>query len=438
MKIVILNKSDRQGGAAIVSMRLMEALRAEGADARMVVAEKTTESPYVSVAASKWKLHRAFLSERLQIFLNNGMRRSSLFKVDTASYGVDVSSHPWVKEADVVMLNWVNQGFVSLKGIRRLAEAGKRLIWTMHDLWCMTGICHHTGGCDRYRHECGECHFLGSRSRIQNIRQAIAPDLSCMVHRSKTKLYDDVPIQFVAVSSWLQTLARESSLLRDKDVVVIPNAFEIGERAKRASVRERPAEKGEGKIRILMGAARLDDPIKGLPLLVEATRILAHKYPDTASRTELVTFGGIRDPHALEGMGISHTHLGSVRGEEALADLYSTASVVVSTSEYETLPGTLIEGQAYGAVPVSFDRGGQRDIIDPIPVDDPEAWNRSNGTGFLVPYTSDLQTGAEGIADALHAAVRVAGPAIRARMLRSVENHFIAREIAQAYLRLCR
>ncbi len=109
-----------------------------------------------------------------------------------------------------------------------------------------------------------------------------------------------------------------------------------------------------------------------------------------------------------------------------MAHLYSTASVVVSTSEYETLPGTLIEGQAYGAVPVSFDRGGQRDIIDPIA-----------GTGFLIPYPDDLHEGASQIADALYAAVNVSGHEIRSRMLQSVESRFADYVIARPYLRLC-
>ncbi|MDE6866199.1 MAG: hypothetical protein K2J23_02250, partial [Muribaculaceae bacterium] len=52
MKIAIINKSDSTGGAAVVSLRLMEALRRAGADARMVVMEKRTDSPYVSLAAT--------------------------------------------------------------------------------------------------------------------------------------------------------------------------------------------------------------------------------------------------------------------------------------------------------------------------------------------------------------------------------------------------
>ena len=68
-KILIINKSDSTGGAAVVSRRLMEALRAEGADARMLVVEKLTDSPFVEVAAPPEKEMIPFLAERLKISL---------------------------------------------------------------------------------------------------------------------------------------------------------------------------------------------------------------------------------------------------------------------------------------------------------------------------------------------------------------------------------
>lgn len=43
MKITIVNHSDNRGGAAIVSLRLMEALRDAGHDAVMLVAHKYTD-----------------------------------------------------------------------------------------------------------------------------------------------------------------------------------------------------------------------------------------------------------------------------------------------------------------------------------------------------------------------------------------------------------
>ncbi len=411
MKIVIINKSDCRGGAAVVSMRLMKALRDEGVDARMLVAEKLSDSEYVATGAPGWKLKIPFLAERLQIFLANGFNREKLFKVDTGAFGVDILNHQWIKEADAIFLNWVNQGFVSLKEIKRLADSGKKIVWTMHDLWEMTGICHHTDGCLRYQKTCESCHFLRKGEN--------AKDLATKVQSRKHRLYESVNIKFVAVSSWLGDLAKKSSLLKDRDVRVIPNTFtplEIEDNERGRSDRRR----------IVMGAARLDDTVKGLPVMVEATKIFARRWPELAKGTELLTYGNIRNEEGFSGIAIPHRHLGVIAGERAIAQLYSSADVVLSTSEYETLPGTLIEGQAYGAIPVSLDRGGQRDIVE------------HGVTGFLAEYAPDPDMRAERIAEALHEALLAEGPEIRRWMKDSVREKFGARAIANAYLQILR
>ena len=46
-----------------------------------------------------------------------------------------------------------------------------------------------------------------------------------------------------------------------------------------------------------------------------------------------------------------------------LRELYAHSTVLMSTARYETLPTTLIEGQAAGCTPVAFDSSGQCDII---------------------------------------------------------------------------
>lgn len=139
MKVVIINKSDRTGGAAIVSYRLMKSLRQIGVDARMLVMEKLSDNYYVDSVASPYKAYRYFLSERLKIFFNNGFNRDDLFKVDIASDGLPLHKHEWVKEADVVCLNWINQGMLSLKQIKKISKMGKPIVWTMHDMWNLTG-----------------------------------------------------------------------------------------------------------------------------------------------------------------------------------------------------------------------------------------------------------------------------------------------------------
>ena len=62
MKVVIINKSDRTGGAAIVSYRLLKSLRQIGVDARMLVIEKLSDNYYVDSVASPYKSFKKFFA----------------------------------------------------------------------------------------------------------------------------------------------------------------------------------------------------------------------------------------------------------------------------------------------------------------------------------------------------------------------------------------
>ncbi len=416
MKIALICKSDSTGGAAVVTFRLMNALRANGMDARMIVTEKKSGSPHVIEAASQNKSLVPFLAERLRIFAGNGFNRKTLFRIDTASDGLPLHRIPFVREADVICLNWVNQGVVSLKGIRKLAALGKPLVWTMHDMWNMTGICHHAGYCQKFlgpRGECGDCPLLEHK--------ASKNDLSHKVWQHKRNLYDSVNINFVAVSTWLADTARKSSLMHDSDISVIPNAFDtttISLPTKTAVSDNRDSA------RIIFGAARIDDPVKNHHTLVEATKILADKYPQEAKRLELVTFGSLKDPDALKGVAIRHTHLGRISPEE-IRDIYESGSVVVSTSEWETLPGTLIEGQAWGCVPVALDHGGQPDIIDHL------------STGYLEPWSDNRKENALRIAEGILWGINNRNSVIQI-MQHSVIEKFAENTVAEKYIRLFR
>lgn len=416
MKVVLVSKSDSTGGAAVVTKRLMDALRAEGVDARMLVIEKRTDSPFVETIGEGFKGKMPFLEERLQIFLQNGLSRRDLFKADTAAFGLHISRHPIVREADVVCLGWVNQGMVSLSEVRKIA-AEKPVIWTMHDMWNLTGICHHAGDCQGYLDQCGNCPLLGFERGTH--------DLSRRVHKKKAALYSKANITFVAVSSWLGAKAAESSLLGGQDVRVIPNPFPVEEMLAMASRKERNSQ----EITLIMGAARLDDPIKGLPILVEATKILREENPELANRLTLKTFGRFKNPDALAELAISHTHLGPLTTPQQVAEAYSSSDIVVSSSLFETLPGTLIEGLAYGCIPVTLDRGGQRDIVD------------HGETGFVAPFGPDAHSAARSLALALAQAAEVATDEnnrkiFAARGLQSLRDHFSAPSVASRYLAL--
>lgn len=418
MKIVIINHSDTLGGASVVSRRLMHALRSLGHDAWMLVTHRASDDPHVVTAAPKWRSRLSFLAEHARIFLNNGHNREDLFKASIATDGLQLATHPLVRNADAVILNWVNQGMLSLYEIGRIAEK-KRVLWTMHDMWNLTGICHHAGKCTAYTGTCSNCRLLHS--------EANEHDLSYLTWQSKKALYDTSGIRFIAVSSWLKRKAEESALMKGRDIQIIPNAFPVEDFYIEPKDTAMPFCLPHDKRLILMGAARLDDPIKGFPMAIEALESVE------ACNAMAVFFGAIRDPsvfrspsiiksakpwtidNPIAALSMPHRWLGPVKDAAMLRELYSRACVVISSSLYETLPGTLIEGQAAGCVPVAFDSGGQSDIID------------SPATGFLVPPYDTTA-----FATAIYGAVNTTFD--REALRESVQKKFSATAVAEKYI----
>lgn len=348
MKVVIINRSDALGGAAIASMRLCVALRNAGGDARMLVLDCRTDDDGVQTVGTSLGNRYRFLAERLGIYLRNGMKRDTLFRIDTATHGVDLSRHPWIQDADVVVLGWVNQAMLSLDGVARLAATGKPLVWVMHDMWNCTGVCHHAEECRGLTGQCEQCPLL--------------PEGSILAQRTwqrKRALYDRSDIHFVAVSNWLKEVCQSSSLMRDSDITVIPNTIDVS-KFNPDFLDDNPWCVEQGRLVAVIGAARLDDPIKGLDRLIAALRWLNDNRPDAARRLHLVLYGALRDPSILDGIPVPYTHLGYVKD---LQEVYRHAHLVVSASNRESFGYTLVEGMACGCTAVTTGEGGQTDIV---------------------------------------------------------------------------
>lgn len=406
MKVVLVNHSDMQGGAAIVSLRLVHALQEAGVDARMLVIDKQSDDPLVGVMGGKWGNKWRFLAERLGVFVHNGFRRDTLFKIDTGSHGINIANHPWVKDADVVCLNWVNQGTMSLKSIKKLADSGKPIVWTMHDMWNCTGVCHYSFECEQYKDRCHSCPLLVTKGN----------DLSTTIQEKKLRLYEQVPFHFVAVSHWLADCCKQSKTMRHSQLSVIYNAFPIQDfdyHHLSGKIKGIPTDK---KI-IVIGARRLDVEVKGFKELIETTQYIAQNKPEMSSKIHLVLYGDLHDKSLLDKIEIPCTYLGSISSTEQLSQLYRHSDIVLSTALYENLPGTLIEGQASGCLPVTFGKGGQADIVEHLK------------TGYIAEYKDPASVTA-GIEWAIDANVP------REFLHNEVERKFAASKIAQQYIEL--
>ncbi|MBQ8866624.1 MAG: glycosyltransferase [Bacteroidaceae bacterium] len=356
MRVLIVNTSECTGGAAVAANRLTEALNNHGVKAKMLVRDKQTDSITTASLPPSWRLRWNFLWERFVIWWKNGLRRKNLFAVSIANSGTDITRLPEFREADIIHLHWVNQGMLSLKGIRRILASGKPVVWTMHDMWPCTGICHHARECNGFHDACGQCWLLSFPKD---------KDLSHRVFLKKQQVYAEGRLHMVAVSHWLQQQVQQSALTRDIPSSVIPNTlslqkFHIREKTKARRQLGLPTD----RCIILFGAARIDDPIKGFPTLLKAIGHLLSNGFYKKEELHLAFFGKIKFPDAvLHHIPVEYTDLGWVNDSDTLSAIYSAADTTVCASLYETFGQTLIEAQACGCLPVSFGNSGQADII---------------------------------------------------------------------------
>ncbi len=355
MKITLVNTFELNGGAAIACNRLMKALQKNGVEVKMLVRDKISDDINVTSINTSWITKKInyfrFIWERLVILMNNHFNRPDLFKVSIANTGKNIAYHPLIKEADIIHIHWINQGFLSLWDLKKLIALGKPIVWTMHDMWPCTSICHYSWGCEHFTEKCGNCPLLHSNK---------SKDLSYRVLKSKFFISQS-NIHLVTVSSWLKNMAQKSVITQKLKNSVIPNVIDlrIFQPANEYEAREAFSLPRDKKI-ILMGAYKIDDPIKGFAFLKQALLKIYEQEKDIL----LVLFGNIKNIKIVEDIPFPYTHLGTIRELSRIALLYNASDVNIVPSYYETFGQTITESMACGCPSVSFNNSGQTDIID--------------------------------------------------------------------------
>ena len=356
MRVLIVNTSERTGGAAVAAHRLMEALNNNGVKAKMLVRDKLSDCLTVAALPQSWRLQWYFLWERIVVWLHLHLNRRHLFEVDIANTGSDITRLPEFQEADIIHLHWVNQGMLSLKDIRRILKSGKPVVWTMHDIWPATAICHLTLGCRQFETACHHCRLLPGGGSMH--------DLSARVWKRKQRMLDGQHITFVTCSEWLGNEARKSALLQGQTVETIPNPIDthIYHPGNQQQARQLLGLPEEGRI-ILFVSQRATNPNKGMQYLTEACKLLYAEHSSWHEKVSVAILGGHAEDIADQLPFPTYT-LGYVNDEHRIVSVYQAADVFVLPSLSENLPNTIMEAMACGVPCVGFRVGGIPEEID--------------------------------------------------------------------------
>jgi len=380
--IILVNKTDIKGGAAVACKRLATALKKNGLDVKMLVQQKksseseiyTTTNTLLKKLVNIWR----FLFERI-IFIFYEKSKDVRFLFSIGNTGEFIHNHQLIKQADVIHLHWIHQGFLSIKSLKKLFNSGKPVIWTLHDMWAFTGGCHHAIECINYQSECRYCPYLKNPGR---------EDLSHKVWTRKKRIMENQKLTIIACSKWLKECASSSSLLRGQDIRTIPNPVD--------HTRYIPSDKemakkrlglDQGKKYILFGAPNVRSIFKGFPYFLDAINKFISMH-DTYNLCEVLLYGkATADIISLIPM-VTHD-FAYIELEEKMINLYNAADVTVISSLQENLPNTIMESFACGTPVVGFNTGGIGEMID----------HKRNG--YLAAYKSsvDLANGIKWVLD---------------------------------------
>lgn len=350
------------GGAGIGMLRYHSALQLAGVDSRIILPEAAcaeAKLPPKEKSAFTWKpepwwqrgLARAHLpgrslavqfQERLsRIQTRHPQSRLELFSLPFSGFRPEI--HPWLREADVVVLHWV-AGVVDWP--RFFAANEKPLAIVLHDQNPYLGGFHYRWDADR--------------------NPAYA-SLETDVRALKAETLRGQRLAVLANSDWNANEARASGFFAPEVTIVTapyPLDRDHYQPADRVAAR---AAHGSAAGRFVVGFAceDLNNDRKGFADLLAALRRLP--AADLAEMT-LLSFGRPPTADVTAEMPLPWKHLGRLDGDAEKAAAYRAMNIFVAPSRAEAFGLTALEAQACGTPVVAAPIEGLREAVALNPV----------------------------------------------------------------------
>lgn len=356
MKVLFVNTNDTNGGAARAAVRIMRGVQQSGVEAQMFVKFKNSQASDIvplsrfvptnllykvcdwvaTKVKNKWQHHkwRPYKKTKQKVYMSD-------------LWSTRIHGALQKMDYDIIHLHWINNRFLNIEELKKIK---KPIVWTLHDSWPFTGICHVPYKCKQYETHCGTCPMLGSSKE---------KDLAYEVFEKKLSAFKDLNLHIVTPSRWLRDCAQKSALLGRFPITVIPNCIdtELYQPMDKTDARK-VLDLDPDRKYLLFGAMHaVEDANKGFAYLQEALTQISEK------NTELLVYGTEDDMQRYD-LPISVHSFGYINKDKMMALLYNAADVCVVPSLSENLSNAIMESLACGTPVVAFNIGGNSDMIE--------------------------------------------------------------------------
>ena len=269
---------------------------------------------------------------------------------DNCGFGSRAATRFFLKQVerfdpDIIHLHNLHGYYINISHLFSfLAESKKRVIWTLHDCWPLTGHCAYFDfiNCHKWQSRCSSCPSIRSYPR------SILMDRSTFNYETKKKLFTSVDnMVLVPVSEWLSNLL-EKSYLRNIPKKVIYNG--INTKIFRAMPSEIRTQYGIGEKKIILGVAYDWGKRKGLKDFIYLSEIL----PKEDYQVVLIGINA-KQKRNLPNHIIT---LSKSDSQTDLAKWYTTADFFVNLTYEDNFPTVNLEAQACNTAVLTYRTGG--------------------------------------------------------------------------------
>lgn len=250
---------------------------------------------------------------------------------------------------DIIHLHNLHNNYININILLKyIAAHNIATVITMHDCWYFTGGCfHYTDvGCLKWQQRCINCpkRYLDTPAYLY--------DSSNKIQRDRDKYINAIPnLTLVGCSEWIAKECRKS-ILGNKNVITIPNGFDL-EVFKPTPSTLRRELKLEGKKILLAPVSKWAKDVN--------RSTLDYFVKNMDSNMVLLLFGG---KSHIETLSDQIRSIGYVSSQEEMAKIYSMADVLVNCSREDTLSSINIEAQACGTPVVTYQDTGNAETVD--------------------------------------------------------------------------
>lgn len=349
MKISHISNSDGAGGAARAAYRLHRALVGQKVDSSMQVVKKVTDDYRVFGVQGASERIEASLKYHFASFVAKSATADKQAFRSLAISGPGLVKKALSSGADIINLHWIGSETINLSELRNIPVP---VVWRIADMWPFCGAEHYAG--------------VGPEERWRRGYDLTSPpadvrfDIDAYVWKRKKKYISD-RTQLVATTRFVASCIKESALLGEFDVTIIPNALDVNvfKPCNKAFCRDVLGLPQDVPVVLFGALGGASDPRKGWDLLAPALGKVAASIPGVIG----VVFGQ-SEPAVQVNVGMDLRWMGHITDDVALALLYAAADVMIVPSRQETFGQTASEAQSCGCPVVAFNCTGLADVVD--------------------------------------------------------------------------